>query len=228
MGWRRRAEHVTENLNFIKNYRHEVSQRSISWDRDVYSGHTRNVRIHGNGDARGSEMKQMGLFIDERSPFEKLSSLEYLERGFKAVKNNGGSAGIDGITIEDFGTRLEEELVELKRELESWTYKPNPVRGVEIPKLGKGAGVRLLGIPCVRDRVVQATLKLTLEPILDPEFSDSSYGFRPGRNQRQGSRSCSGDSKIGKRICGRHRSVEIFRPSAPRPFNFSAVGVYMG
>ena len=64
-------------------------------------------------------------------------------------------------------------------------YKPNPVRRVEIPKPGKGAGVRLLGVPCVRDRVVQATLKRILEPILDPTFSDNSYGFRPGRNQRQ-------------------------------------------
>ena len=143
-------------------------------------------------------MKQMGLFIDERSPFEKLSSREYLEKGFKAVKKNGGSAGIDGVTIEDFGTRLDEELVQLKRELESWIYKPNPVRRVEIPKPEKGAGFRLLGIPCVRDRVVQAALRLILEPILDPEFSDSSYGFRPGRNQRQAVETAQEIIKSGK------------------------------
>jgi group II intron reverse transcriptase/maturase len=130
-------------------------------------------------------MKQLTLFIDDRSLFEKLCSPENLKAGFKAVKRNGGSPGIDGETIADFGSRLDEELDRLKMEIESWTYKPNPVRRVEIPKPGKGAGVRLLGVPCVRDRVVQATLKLILEPILDPTFSDNSYGFRPGRNQRQ-------------------------------------------
>jgi group II intron reverse transcriptase/maturase len=111
--------------------------------------------------------------------------LGYLEEGFKAVRKNKGSHGIDKVTIEEFGGRLNEELRQLKDELSSWTYTPQPVRRVEIPKPGKGAGVRLLGVPCVRDRVVQATIKNLLEPILDPMFSNNSYGFRPGRNQRQ-------------------------------------------
>ena len=130
-------------------------------------------------------MKQMKLSVEERNLFEKLCSLEYLIEGFKAVKKNRGSPGIDGVTIGEFGSRLDEELVQLRDELEGWTYKSKPVRRVEIQKPGKDAGVRLLGVPCVRDRVVQATLKLILEPILDPTFSDNSYGFRPGRNQRQ-------------------------------------------
>ena len=130
-------------------------------------------------------MKQMKLSIDERNLFEKLCSLEYLIEGFKAVKKNRGSPGIDGVTIGEFGSRLDEELVQLRDELEGWTYKSKPVRRVKIQKPGKDAGVRLLGVPCVRDRVVQATLKLILEPILDPTFSDNSYGFRPGCNQRQ-------------------------------------------
>jgi RNA-directed DNA polymerase len=130
-------------------------------------------------------MEQLGLFIDGRNLFEKLCSLEILGEGFKAVKRNKGAPGIDGVTVEEFGNRLDEELTQLKREIENWDYRPRPVQRVEIPKPGKNAGVRLLGIPCVRDRVVQATLKLILEPILDPLFSDNSYGFRPGRNQRQ-------------------------------------------
>lgn len=132
-----------------------------------------------------SKMRQLNLFVDERSLFEKLCDLSSLEAGFKAVKKNGGSPGIDGVTIQDFASRLEEELVQLQEEMRSWTYKPNPVRRVEIPKPGKGAGVRLLGVPCVRDRVVQTTMKQLLEPILDLTFSDHSYGFRPGYNQRQ-------------------------------------------
>lgn len=130
-------------------------------------------------------MKQLNLFIDERRPFERLCSLEYLESGFRAVRRNRGSHGIDGVSIEDFESNLESELRKLREELLGWTYKPKAARRVEIPKPGKGKGVRLLGIPCIRDRVVQATLKQILEPILDPTFSDSSYAFRPERNQRQ-------------------------------------------
>ena len=100
------------------------------------------------------------------------------------MKKNKGSPGIDGVTIEDFESRLIEELSLLKEELESWTYKSSPVRRVEIPKPG-GNGIRLLGVPTVRDRVVHATLKELIEPIFEAQFSTHSYGFRPERNQRQ-------------------------------------------
>jgi RNA-directed DNA polymerase len=144
-------------------------------------------------------MEQMSLFAEERSHlFEKLCTTEFLKEGYQAVKENGGSPGIDGVTIDKFESRLDEELRQLKRELEGWTYKPKPVRRVEIPKPGKDAGVRLLGVPCIRDRVVQATLKLILEPHLDPTFSDNSYGFRPGRNQRQAVEAAQRMVKSGK------------------------------
>jgi len=100
------------------------------------------------------------------------------------VKKNKGSPGVDGVTIAEFESRLSEELSQLKEDLEGWTYKPSPVRRVEIPKPG-GKGIRLLGVPTVRDRVVHATLKELLEPIFEPLFSEHSYGFRPERNQRQ-------------------------------------------
>jgi len=113
-------------------------------------------------------MIQTDLFLSNTSLFELLTSMWELEKGFKAVKKNRGAPGVDGVTIKDFENRLAEELGQLKNELESWTYKPKPVRRVEIPKPGKDAGVRLLGVPCIRDRVVQATLKNLLEPILYP------------------------------------------------------------
>lgn len=137
------------------------------------------------GDAKESEMEQLELFMDRRSLFEKLCAFENLYKGFKAVKGNRGAPGIDGVSVEEFGNNLDANLMQLGEDLAVWSYKPSPVLRVEIPKPGKNAGVRKLGIPCVRDRVVQATLKLLLEPILDPSFSDNSYGFRPGRNQRQ-------------------------------------------
>ena len=129
-------------------------------------------------------MRQRDLFIEEPRLFEALCTLESLEAGFRRVKKNKGAPGVDGVTIAEFESRLDEELSQLKEELESWTYKPLPVRRVEVPKPG-GKGIRLLGVPTVRDRVVQTTLKALLEPIFEPLFSDHSYGFRPERNQRQ-------------------------------------------
>jgi RNA-directed DNA polymerase len=129
------------------------------------------------------KMDQLELFKDTEMLFERLCSTDLLRVAFKAVKTNGGSPGVDGITIEKFEAALEEELTRLKAELISWSYKPKAVRRVEIPK--PNGGVRLLGVPCIRDRVVQASIKLILEPIFEPGFSESSYGFRPGRCQRQ-------------------------------------------
>ena len=144
------------------------------------------------------KLRQRNLFVDERSLFDKLCDPVKLRAGFKAVKKNGGAPGIDGITVDEYESRLHKEIAQLQMELESWCYEPNPVRRVEIPKPGKGAGVRLLGVPCTRDRVVHATIKLLLEPILDPSFSDHSYGFRPGYNQRQAVESAQRMVKSGK------------------------------
>ena len=129
-------------------------------------------------------MYQLNLWTDERRLFEELCAVERLRGGFQSVRKNKGSPGVDGVTIAAFEACLDEELGRLTAELESWTYKPSPVRRVEIPKPG-GRGTRNLGVPTVRDRVVQATLKHLLEPIFEPTFSVHSYGFRPGRNQRQ-------------------------------------------
>ena len=126
----------------------------------------------------------MCQLIEEPRLFAYLCSSLYLGIGFILVKKNRGKPGIDGVSIADFEANLDEELSQLQQELSNWTYQPSPVRRVEIPKPG-GKGMRLLGIPTVRDRVVQATLKLLLEPIFDPHFSPNSYGFRPGRSQHQ-------------------------------------------
>ncbi len=93
-------------------------------------------------------MRQSDLFIEEPRLFEALCTVEVLEAGFRRVKKNKGSPGVDGVTIAEFESRLGEELSQLKEELESWTYKPSPVRRVEIPKPG-GKGIRLLGVPTV-------------------------------------------------------------------------------
>jgi len=129
-------------------------------------------------------MSERDLLTDEQRLFEDLCTLEGLKAGFQRVRQNKGTPGIDGVTIAAFEAHLDEELSRLKADLESWTYQPSPVRRVEIPKPG-GKGIRLLGVPTVRDRVVHATLKQLLEPLFEPGFSAHSYGFRPQRNQRQ-------------------------------------------
>lgn len=128
-------------------------------------------------------MNDMSQLIENERLFEDLCYASYLRIGFEQVKENKGKPGIDGVSIHDFEFRLEEELSRLQQELLNWTYKPSPVRRVEIPK--PQGGVRLLGIPTVRDRVVQTALKLLLEPIFEPHFSPHSYGFRPGRSPHQ-------------------------------------------
>lgn len=123
------------------------------------------------------------LLQDEERLFEQLTNPFWLTLGWADVAKNKGAPGIDGITTQAFQERSEQELSQLAKELANWTYKPNPVKRVEIDK--PDGGIRLLGIPCVRDRVVQATLKRLLEPVVTPLFSDHSFGFIPRRNQGQ-------------------------------------------
>ena len=82
--------------------------------------------------------------------FEEICSIENLNEAFQKVKSNKGAPGIDGVTVERFSETKEKEIVKLKQEVENWTYKPSPVKRVEIPKPNGGV-VRLLGIPTVRD-----------------------------------------------------------------------------
>jgi RNA-directed DNA polymerase len=122
--------------------------------------------------------------FDKGDLLEEICTESNLMIAFKLVKKNKGAPGIDGKTIEDFEQNLIEEINQIKQEVLNWKYKPTPVKRVEIPK-PDGKGVRLLGIPIIKDRVLHMAIKMVLEPILDPEFSKSSYGFRPGKNQQQ-------------------------------------------
>jgi len=97
------------------------------------------------------------------------------------VERNGGSAGVDGMTVDDLRAYLKEQWPKIKEELLADNYKPKPVRRVEIPK-PDGKGMRKLGIPTVVDRLIQQAVHQVMEPIFDPGFSESSYGFRRGRS----------------------------------------------
>lgn len=113
------------------------------------------------------------------SLIDKVYRAETLRAAWQKVKANGGAAGVDRQSVERFATRAEMYLEELSSALKKGTYKPQPVRRVEIAK-GRGK-FRPLGIPVVKDRIVQTALKFVLEPIFEREFLSMSYGFRPGR-----------------------------------------------
>lgn len=99
---------------------------------------------------------------------------------FKAVKSNGGSAGVDGQTLEQFEADLKGNLYKIWNRMSSGSYFPPPVRAVSIPK--KTGGQRILGVPTVADRVAQMVVKQAIEPTLDSVFLADSYGYRPGRS----------------------------------------------
>ncbi|MEE8608343.1 MAG: group II intron reverse transcriptase/maturase [Nitrospiraceae bacterium] len=115
------------------------------------------------------------------SLIDKLYNRHNLRAAYKRVAANAGAAGVDHVTTDAFAHRLEENLEHLHRTLKEGTYRPQAIRRVYIPKPGSKEK-RPLGIPTVRDRVVQTALKNVLEPIFERNFAEQSYGFRPGRN----------------------------------------------
>jgi RNA-directed DNA polymerase len=114
------------------------------------------------------------------SLLDKVYAERTLEAAWERVRRNGGSAGVDRQSVRAFEARAEEYLAELGQALRAGTYRPELVRRVWIPKPGRRER-RPLGIPTVKDRVVQTALKLVLEPIWEARFAEQSYGFRPRR-----------------------------------------------
>ena len=113
------------------------------------------------------------------SLIDKVYRQETLGAAWRKVAANAGAAGVDGQSVKQFGYRAEIYLVELEQALRSGEYRPEPIKRVEIPK--GGGRLRPLGIPAVKDRIVQTALKLVIEPIFEHEFEQCSYGFRPQR-----------------------------------------------
>ena len=113
------------------------------------------------------------------SLIDKVYALPNLNAAWERVKENRGAPGIDGMTVRKFAEAADERLAALSADLRAKTYRPQPVRRVYIPK--SGGGKRPLGIPTVRDRIVQQALAQVMGPIFEAEFSPRSHGFRPER-----------------------------------------------
>jgi len=113
--------------------------------------------------------------------YDKVCREDILVHAYERAHANAGAPGVDGVTFEQIEARgLDAWLASLREELVSKTYRPAPVRRVMIPK--PGGGERPLGIPTIRDRVVQTAAKLVLEPIFEVDFEEGAYGYRPGRS----------------------------------------------
>jgi len=126
----------------------------------------------------------MGRIVESFDPnerlLERILSRENMETAWKRVKANHGAPGVDGIAIEQFPDSTRPFWAGIRESLLAGMYQPSPVRRVEIPK--PTGGTRPLGIPTVLDRLIQQAIAQVLSPIFDPTFSESSFGFRPGRS----------------------------------------------
>ena len=129
------------------------------------------------------------------SLIDKVARTDTLHLAWEQVARNKGAAGVDGQSVEKFAARAATYLEELEQSLKQGNYRPLPVKRVEIPK-GPGQ-TRPLGIPAVKDRIVQTALKQVIEPIFENEFHDTSYGFRPGRGCKDALREVDGHLKAG-------------------------------
>ncbi|MGH8195489.1 MAG: group II intron reverse transcriptase/maturase [Woeseiaceae bacterium] len=130
---------------------------------------------------------------------ERIVGPENLQRAWKRVKAKRGAPGADGMTIEEFPAFAQVHWSLIRQALLDGTYRPAPVLRKEIPK-PHGDGVRLLGIPTVTDRVITQAIAQVLTPIFDPEFSESSFGFRPGRSAHGAIRQVQRDISAGYRV----------------------------
>ena len=151
-------------------------QKSEQSERSVRTrGET--ARAGGSGEAPAAHQAQSdsggGRLLAQALATENLAA------AWKRVKANAGSAGIDGLDVAETAAYLKAHWPRIKAELWTSRYRPAPVRRVQIPKVG--GGVRELGIPTVTDRLIQQALLQVLQPLIDPTFSEHSYGFRPGR-----------------------------------------------
>lgn len=128
---------------------------------------------------------------------EAVVARENMLRALRAVERNAGAAGVDGMTTGELRGYLRAQWEQLKRQLLEGNYQPQPVRRVDIPK--PGGGMRMLGIPTVVDRLIQQAMHQVMSPVWEPDFSNHSYGFRPGRGAHQAVEAARAHVESGRR-----------------------------
>jgi len=160
-------------------------------------GSGRNSREFGQG-VSNVTARRGNLPPEEMNLMEAVVERKNMIAALRRVESNKGSPGIDNMSVDELRPYLEKHWQRIKEELLDGRYQPQPVLEVEIPKPG-GNGMRKLGIPTVLDRLIQQALHQVLTPIFDPTFSESSYGFRPGRSAHDAVRRAHALVKKGRR-----------------------------
>jgi len=163
-----------------KLHREDWSQKAAAEQRE-YAGVPSSVRI--------AETRDIIADLPADSLLKRILSRDNMNNAYLKVKSNRGAGGIDKMSVDELLPYLREHRLSLLQKIKDGKYKPNPVRRVEIPKEEKGK-FRKLGIPTVVDRVVQQAIAQVLTPIYEPQFSDASFGFRPGRGAHDALETC--------------------------------------
>jgi RNA-directed DNA polymerase len=159
----------------------------------------RGTREKKERERQASTVEKEGTQPGAKVLMEEVLRRENMLRALRRVRSNKGAPGVDGMTVEGLVPYLKEKWPRIREELLRGVYKPAPVRRVEIPK-PNGGGIRPLGIPTVLDRLIQQAILQVLSPIFDPHFSDSSYGFRPGRGCHDALKAAQGYAEAGYRF----------------------------
>lgn len=174
-------------------------------DADKKAGKPERVLEGGGGIAKGQDVVRQAGTAREGDAGEgalmlmkEVCARENMLAAYRRVLRNAGAPGVDGMPVEELMAYCREHWGRIRKELLEGTYKPRPVRRVEIPKPG-GKGRRTLGIPTVLDRLIQQALLQVLTPIFDPTFSEDSYGFRPGRSAHDAVRRARDHMAVGHR-----------------------------
>ena len=151
------------------------------------------------GKSEPAAMKKTALNLDPENLMEQIVDTENMERAWKNVKANRGAPGPDGVTLDKFSQTFRDQWPTVRRQLLDGTYEPSPARRKSIPK--PDGSERHLGIPNVQDRLIQQAILQVLTPIFDPEFSDSSFGFRPNRSAQGAAKQVQAHIRAGFRHC---------------------------
>src|SRR5665647_1642643 len=161
--------------------RKEGSLQKNSAEHEGYAG------VHSS--ARITENNIIDADMSKDRLLEKIVDKDNMNNAYKRVKSNKGAHGVDGMKVDELLQYLKENGGQLRQSILDGKHRPNPVRRVEIPK-EDGKKIRKLGIPTVIDRVIQQAIGQVFTPIFEKQFSDNSYGFRPGRSQHNAIRKC--------------------------------------
>jgi RNA-directed DNA polymerase len=173
----------------------EMRQKTAQAELPLESrGEAPRVQRSGEAQTAASENERSGT----ATLMERVVERGNAQAALKRVRQNQGSPGVDGMTVDELPEYLVENWEGIRAQLLEGTYQPKPVREVEIPK--SGGGVRKLGIPTALDRFLQQSILQVLQPQFDPTFSQHSYGFRPGRSAHQAVCQAQRYIQAGKRV----------------------------